>query len=265
MGTNVTSGSGKAIVIKTGDSTYFGKVANTITSGKPITSFQKGINNLSKLLIRFMLILIPITFLLNNAKHGSLTAFTFSVAIAIGITPLLLPVILSSSLSKGAVKMSKKKTIVKRLDSIQSFGSMNILCTDKTGTLTEDNIVLEKYLDIKGNEDKKILEYVFLNSYFQTGLKGNIDEAVIKRAEKEEINVIASKYKKIDEIPFDFSRRRLSVIVSDGTSKKLITKGAIEEILSVCTTVNYKDTISPITSDIKITFYLFLKILTYKE
>lgn len=251
MGTNVTSGSGKAIVIKTGDSTYFGKVANTITSGKPITSFQKGINNLSKLLIRFMLILIPITFLLNNAKHGSLTAFTFSVAIAIGITPLLLPVILSSSLSKGAVKMSKKKTIVKRLDSIQSFGSMNILCTDKTGTLTEDNIVLEKYLDIKGNEDKKILEYVFLNSYFQTGLKGNIDEAVIKRAEKEEINVIASKYKKIDEIPFDFSRRRLSVIVSDGTSKKLITKGAIEEILSVCTTVNYKDTISPITSDIK--------------
>lgn len=251
MGTNVTSGSGKAIVIKTGDSTYFGKVANTITSGKPITSFQKGINNLSKLLIRFMLILIPITFLLNNAKHGSLTAFTFSVAIAIGITPLLLPVILSSSLSKGAVKMSKKKTIVKRLDSIQSFGSMNILCTDKTGTLTEDNIVLEKYLDIKGNEDKKILEYVFLNSYFQTGLKGNIDEAVIKRAEKEEINVIASKYKKIDEIPFDFSRRRLSVIVSDGTSKKLITKGAIEEILSVCTTVNYKDTINPITSDIK--------------
>lgn len=251
MGTNVTSGSGKAIVIKTGDSTYFGKVANTITSGKPITSFQKGINNLSTLLIRFMLILIPITFLLNNAKHGSLTAFTFSVAIAIGITPLLLPVILSSSLSKGAVKMSKKKTIVKRLDSIQSFGSMNILCTDKTGTLTEDNIVLEKYLDIKGNEDKKILEYVFLNSYFQTGLKGNIDEAVIKRAEKEEINVIASKYKKIDEIPFDFSRRRLSVIVSDGTSKKLITKGAIEEILSVCTTVNYKDTISPITSDIK--------------
>ena len=251
MGTNVTSGSGKAVVIKTGDSTYFGKVANTITSGKPITSFQKGINNLSKLLIRFMLILIPITFLLNNAKHGSLTAFTFSVAIAIGITPLLLPVILSSSLSKGAVKMSKKKTIVKRLDSIQSFGSMNILCTDKTGTLTEDNIVLEKYLDIKGNEDKKILEYVFLNSYFQTGLKGNIDEAVIKRAEKEEINVIASKYKKIDEIPFDFSRRRLSVIVSDGTSKKLITKGAIEEILSVCTTVNYKDTINPITSDIK--------------
>ena len=251
MGTNVTSGSGKAIVIKTGDSTYFGKVANTITSGKPITSFQKGINNLSKLLIRFMLILIPITFLLNNAKHGSLTAFTFSVAIAIGITPLLLPVILSSSLSKGAVKMSKKKTIVKRLDGIQSFGSMNILCTDKTGTLTEDNIVLEKYLDIKGNEDKKILEYVFLNSYFQTGLKGNIDEAVIKRAEKEEINVIASKYKKIDEIPFDFSRRRLSVIVSDGTSKKLITKGAIEEILSVCTTVNYKDTINPITSDIK--------------
>ena len=182
MGTNVTSGSGKGVVFKTANHTYFSKIADTINTGKPATSFQKGIASTSKLLIRFMLVLIPITFLLNSFKHDTLIAFTFSVAIAIGITPLLLPVILSSSLAKGAIRMSKKKTIVKKLDSIQSFGAMNILCTDKTGTLTEDKIVLEKYLDIKGNEDKRILKHVYLNSYFQTGLTGNIDEAIIKRA-----------------------------------------------------------------------------------
>ena len=179
MGTNVTSGSAKGIVIKTADQTYFGKVAHTLTLGKPKTSFQKGIENISKLLIRFMLVLIPITFMINSIKNDTLTAFTFSVAIAIGITPLLLPVILSSSLAKGAIKMSKKKTIVKRLDSIQSFGAMNILCTDKTGTLTEDKIVLEKYLDVDGNEDPSVLQYAFLNSFFQIGLKGNIDEGLI--------------------------------------------------------------------------------------
>lgn len=144
-----------------------------------------------------MLILILIAFLLNSVKHGTLTAFTFAVAIAIGITPLLLPVVLSSSLAKGATRMSKKKTIVKRLDSIQSFGAMNILCTDKTGTLTEDKIVLEKYLNVKGEEDSRILKHAFLNAYFQTGLKGNIDEAVISRAKKTEINGIEKKYKKI--------------------------------------------------------------------
>ena len=184
MGTNVISGSAAGIVIKTGDDTYFGKVADTITEEKPKTAFQKGIDSVSKLLIRFMLVLIPITFIANAAKHGTITAFTFAVAIAIGITPLLLPVILSSSLAKGATRMSKKKTIVKRLDSIQSFGAMNVLCTDKTGTLTEDKIVLEKYLNIKGEEDKRVLKHVFLNSYFQTGLEGSIDEAVIARVKK---------------------------------------------------------------------------------
>ena len=173
MGTNVISGSAKGIVIKTGDSTYFGKVAHTLTAGKPKTAFQKGIESISRLLIRFMIIIIPIVFLLNVWKHDIITAFTFAVAIAITITPLLLPVILSSSLSKGAVRMSKKKTIVKKLDSIQNFGAMNILCTDKTGTLTEDKIVLEKYLNIHGEEDIRILKHAFLNSYFQTGLKGN--------------------------------------------------------------------------------------------
>ena len=250
MGTNVISGTAKGVVIKTADSTYFGKIAHTITR-KPQSAFQQGIQSISKLLIKFMLILIPIVFLLNVAKHDLILAFTFAVAIAIGITPLLLPVILSSSLSKGAVRMSKKKTIVKSLDSIQSFGAMNILCTDKTGTLTEDKIVLEKYLDINGDEDLRVLKHAFLNSYFQTGLKGNIDEAVIKRGLENDMSIYTEKYKKIDEIPFDFSRRMLSVVVSDGSKTQMITKGAVEEILNICTMVDYKGQVSPITKEIK--------------
>ena len=251
MGTNVISGSAKCAVIKTADSTYFGKVAHTITTGKPKSSFQKGIESISKLLIRFMLVLTPIVFILNAWKHELIIAFTFAVAIAICITPLLLPVILSSSLSKGAVKMSKKKTIVKKLDSIQSFGAMNILCTDKTGTLTEDKIVLEKYLDINGDEDLRILKHAFLNSYFQTGLKGNIDEAVVNRALENGMNEYITKYQLVDEVPFDFSRRRLSVAVTDGEKTQMITKGAVEEILEICTLVDYKGQVSPITNQIK--------------
>lgn len=251
MGTNVISGSARGVVIKTANDTYFGKVAKNISSGKPKTAFQKGVESISKLLVRFMLIMIPLVFILNFWKHEILTAFTFAVAIAIGITPLLLPVILSSSLAKGALRMSKKKTIVKKLDAIQSFGAMNILCTDKTGTLTEDKIVLEKYLDIHGNEDYGVLKHAFLNAYFQTGLKGSIDEAIIKRALKQDMANITDKYKKIDEIPFDFSRRRLSVVVSDGDKTQLITKGAVEEILSICTMVNENGTTFPITNEIK--------------
>ena len=251
MGTNVISGSAKGIVIKTADSTYFGKIANTITAGKDKTAFQKGIENISRLLIKFMLFMIPLVFIINVEKHEFITAFTFAVAIAICITPLLLPVILSSSLSKGAIRMSKKKTIVKKLDSIQNFGAMNILCTDKTGTLTEDKIVLERYLDINGDEDIRILKHAFLNSYFQTGLKGSIDEAVIKRATENNLMELTVKYKIVDEIPFDFSRRRLSVIVTDGEKRQLITKGAVEEILSICTMVDYKGQVSKITKEIK--------------
>ena len=251
MGTNVISGSAKGVVIKIADDTYFGKVAHTLSMGKPKTAFQKGIETISKLLIKIMLCVIPIVFLLNVWKHDSITAFTFAVAIAICITPLLLPVILSSSLSKGAVRMSKKKTIVKKLDSIQNFGAMNILCTDKTGTLTEDKIVLEKYLDIKGEQDLRILKHVFLNSYFQTGLSSNIDEAVIKKGLENGMDDLKKIFKIVDEIPFDFTRRRLSVVVSDGTKKQLITKGAVEEILSICTQVDYKGEIFPITKEIK--------------
>ena len=251
MGTNVISGSAKGVVVLTADDTYFGKVAHTLTTGKPKTSFQKGIESISKLLIKFMLILIPIVFLLNVWKHDIIVSFTFAVAIAICITPLLLPVILSSSLSKGALRMSKKKTIVKKLDSIQNFGAMNILCTDKTGTLTEDKIVLEKYLDVMGNEDFRVLKHAFLNAYFQTGLRSNIDEAVINRGLENGMQEISENYQKIDEIPFDFSRRRLSVVVNDGSKSQLITKGAVEEILSISTMIDYQGKVSPITNEIK--------------
>ena len=252
MGTSVVSGNAKGVVIKTADSTYFGKIAHTLSKGKPKTAFQKNIESISKLLIKFMLVIIPIVFILNFWKHDVITAFTFAVAIAITITPLLLPVILSSCLSKGAVRMSKKKTIVKKLDSIQNFGAMNILCTDKTGTLTEDNIVLEKYLDINGEEDIRVLKHAFLNSSFQTGLKSNIDEAVIKRGLEYNMKEVSSNYTKIDEIPFDFSRRCLSIILKDNNDKvQLITKGAVEEILNICTMVDYRGTVSPLTKEIR--------------
>lgn len=251
MGTNVTSGAGKGVVCKIANDTYFGKISSAVNTGKPKTNFQKGTENLSKLLIKFMLVMIPITFLLSANKHNVLIAFTFSVAIAIGITPLLLPVILSSSLGKGAIRMSKKKTIVKRLDSIQSFGAMNILCTDKTGTLTEDNIVLERYLDVYGKENIKVLDYVYLNAFFQTGLKGSIDEAILKRAEKENITGLKTKYTKINEIPFDFVRRCLSVIISSDDGLQIITKGAIEEILDMSTNAEHDGKIIPITNELK--------------
>ena len=249
MGTNVVSGSAKGVVIKVGDSTYFGKIANTVTSGKEKTAFQKGIESISKLLIRIMIFMIPIVFLINVEKHDIILAFTFAVAIAICITPLLLPVILSSSLSKGAVRMSKKKTIVKKLDSIQNFGAMNIFCTDKTGTLTEDKIVLEKYLNVNGEEDFNILKYAFLNAYLQTGLKSNIDEAVVAKAKTIGIENSVEKYKKIDEIPFDFSRRCLSIAVEIDNKDELITKGAVEEILNICTTFEYKGQTEKLTNE----------------
>ena len=238
MGTNVISGSAKGIVIKIGNDTFFGNIAKSFSDNqKPKSAFETGISSISNLLIKFMLILIPIVFFINAWKHESITAFTFAVAIAIGITPLLLPVILSSSLSRGAIRMSKKKVIVKKLDSIQNFGSMNILCTDKTGTLTEDRIVLEKYLDVYGNENIEILKTVFLNSYFQNGIKSNIDLAIIERGKHLNVNICAKNYTKVDEIPFDFMRRRLSVIVNNHHEIQMITKGALEEILSISSTV----------------------------
>lgn len=258
-GTNVISGYAKCVVIKIGDDTYFGNISHTLTSGKPETNFQKGIKNISRLLIRFMIFMVPITFLITTFKHSIIESFTFAVAIAITITPLLLPVILSSSLAKGARKMSKKKTIVKKLDSIQNFGSMNILCTDKTGTLTEDKIVLEKYLNFNEAEDKNVLKHAFLNAYFQTGIKSNIDEAVIERGLKENILDKLSFYEKFDEIPFDFTRRKLSVAIKISDDNILITKGAVEEMLTISNKILINNIQIPITNSHKENIFSIVK------
>lgn len=239
MGTNVISGTATAIVLTTGNQTYFGSMAKEIVAEKGKSSFEKGVDSVSQLLIRFMIVMVPIIFLINVfTKNNFIESLLFGITIAVGLTPEMLPVIMTSTLAKGAVAMSKKKTIVKRLGAIQTFGEMDILCTDKTGTLTEDKIILEKYINVKGVEDKRILKHAFLNSYFQTGLKNLIDVAIIQRIEKEEMGFLKGKYIREDEIPFDFTRRRMSVVLRDDTGKRqLITKGAVDEMLSICSFV----------------------------
>ena len=253
MGTNVVSGSALAVVFGTGNNTYFGSIAKDLTGRKAQTSFEKGVADISRLLLRLMLIMVPVIFLINGfSKKDWIGALLFALSVAVGITPELLPMIMSSTLAKGAVAMSKRKTIVKNLSSIQSFGAMDVLCTDKTGTLTEDKIILEKYLDIHGNEDLRVWRHAYLNSYFQTGLKNLIDLAIINRAEKEGYETWDDKYNKVDEIPFDFNRRRMSVVLEDGVTGKrqLITKGAVEEILGICSFAEYKGEVIPLTDDI---------------
>ena len=258
-GTNVISGYAKCVVIKIADDTYFGKIAHTLSEGKPDTNFQKGIKNISKLLIKFMIFMVPVTFIITSLKHNLVESFTFAVAIAITITPLLLPVILSSSLAKGARRMSRKKTIIKKLDSIQNFGSMNILCTDKTGTLTEDKIVLEKYLNFNEVEDKNVLKHAFLNAYFQTGIKSNIDEAVIERGLKENVLDNLNTYEKFGEIPFDFTRRRLSVAIKILDDNILITKGAVEEMVNISNKILINNVEVPITNLYKENIFSLVK------
>ena len=240
MGTNVVSGSSIAIVLTTGNNTYFGSMAKSLYSVNEKNSFEKGIDNISNLLIRFMLVMLPIILLINLFTKDSIwDSVIFAITIAVGLTPEMLPVIMTSTMAKGAVEMSKKKTIVKRLSAIQTFGEMNILCTDKTGTLTEDEIVLEKYMDVTGNENIRILKHAFLNSYFQTGLKNLIDVAIISRGEKENLNILKEKYVREDEIPFDFSRRRMSVVLKDENGKRqLITKGAVDEVMNICSFID---------------------------
>ncbi|MEG2379944.1 MAG: magnesium-translocating P-type ATPase [Bacilli bacterium] len=239
MGTNVISGSALAVILKTGNNTYFGSLAKTINNKNEKNSFEKGIENISNLLIKMMLIMVPIIFIANFiTKNNFLESLLFGITIAVGLIPEMLPVIVTSTLAKGAVKMSKKKTIVKKLSAIQTFGEMDILCTDKTGTLTEDLIVVERYLNLLGEEDLKVLKHSYLNSYFQTGLKSPIDEAIIKRGTSKGLNILKEEYTRIDEIPFDFERRRMSVVLKDKNNKtQMITKGAVEEILSICTSV----------------------------
>lgn len=244
MGTNVVSGTATAVVIGTGNQTYFGSMAKSLYSVNDKNSFEKGVDSVSKLLIKFMIIMVPIILVINLVtKDDWWDSLIFATTIAVGLTPEMLPVIMTSTLAKGAVDMSKEKTIVKRLSSIQTFGEMNILCTDKTGTLTEDEIVLEKYMDTNGNESKRVLKHAFLNSYFQTGLKNLIDIAIISRAEKENMNILKETYIREDEIPFDFSRRRMSVVLKDENGKRqLITKGAVDEIMSICSYIDINGT-----------------------
>ena len=253
MGTNVVSGSATAIVLATGNNTYFGSMAKSMYSVNEKNSFEKGINDISILLIKFMVVMVPIILFSNIVtKKDFWSSLIFAITIAVGLTPEMLPVITTSTLAKGAVEMSKKKTIVKRLSAIQTFGQMNILCTDKTGTLTEDEVVLEKYMDVLGNESLRILKHAFLNSYFQTGLKNLIDVAIISRAEKENLNILKEKYIREDEIPFDFTRRRMSVVLRDENGKRqLITKGAVDEILASCSFIDINGNAVELTDELR--------------
>ncbi|WP_125153982.1 magnesium-translocating P-type ATPase [Clostridium rectalis] len=258
MGSNVISGSATGIVISVGDHTIFGAMAKDIQQKPTVTSFQKGVNAVSWVLIRFMLIMVPIVFFINGITKGNwVDAFTFAVSVAVGLTPEMLPMIVTTCLAKGAVAMSKEKTVVKNLNSIQNFGAIDILCTDKTGTLTQDKVILEYHMDVSGNENLRVLKHAFLNSYFQTGLKNLMDIAVIDSvkstsSEKKFLYDIEHNYRKVDEIPFDFNRRRMSVVVQDQLGKtQMITKGAVEEMLSICTYVDYEGRVIELTSEIK--------------
>jgi Mg2+-importing ATPase len=236
LGTSVESGSATAVIVATGRHTYFGKVAHSLTRRQVETAFDKGLKKFTWLTIRFMLVMVPLVFLINGiTKHNWKEAFFFALAVAVGLTPEMLPMIVSVCLSKGAIAMSRKKVIVKRLNSIQNFGAMNVLCTDKTGTLTLDRVILELYVDVFKKENEEVLRDAYLISHFQTGLKNVLDRAVLKHAELHgELGI--EKYTKLDEIPFDFSRRMMSVVVQgpDGTCQ-LITKGAPEAVFAKCT------------------------------
>ena len=253
MGTNVVSGSATAVVLTTGKRTYFGALAERVTAtDRTPTAFQSGVNKVSWLLIRFMLVMTPIVFFINGFTKGDwVEAFLFGLSIAVGLTPEMLPMIVTSTLAKGAVALSRKKVIVKRLDAIQNFGAMDVLCTDKTGTLTQDKIFLERHTGILGEPNDEVLQYAYLNSFYQTGLKNLLDVAVLEHAELQREMSIASAYRKVDEIPFDFQRRRMSVVVSEREDHhELICKGAVEEIVSICTHARNNGEIVPFTPEL---------------
>ena len=252
MGCDIVSGAARAIVVATGNNTYFGKMSKTLESQNDKSVFEKNMESITSLLIRFMLVMIPVIFAANYlTKNDLLDSIIFAVTIAVGIMPEMLPVMMTSSLAKGAISMSRKKTIVKHLGSIQTFGEMDILCTDKTGTLTQDEIILEKYLDAKGNEDIRVLRHAFLNSYFQTGLKNLMDRAIISRGEKEGLEYLKKSYVREDEIPFDFTRRKMSVVLRDRKLKRqLITKGAVDEIISNCAFIEIDGKVEPMNEEL---------------
>ena len=246
MGTNVISGTAAAVVVATGSRSYLGSLAHSMSGQRVQTSFDRGVKSVSWLLIRFMAVMVPVVFLINGLdKHNWTEAFLFALSVAVGLTPEMLPLIVTANLSKGALAMSRRKVVVKRLNAIQNFGAMDVLCTDKTGTLTLDKIVLERHLDLDGEESDEALEFGYLNSRFQTGLKNLMDKAVL---EHRDLESAATRYRVIDEIPFDFQRRRMSVVVAkDDGEHLLICKGAVEEMLSICTFAKVGDVTEPMT------------------
>ena len=253
MGTNVVSGTAKAVVLNTGIQTYFGALANRVTAtDRSVTSFQLGVNKISWLLIRFMLIMAPIVLFINGFTKGDWgEAVLFALSVAVGLTPEMLPMIVTSTLAKGAVFLSRKKVIVKRLDAIQNFGAMDVLCTDKTGTLTQDKIFLSHHVDVLGKKSHTVLMLAFLNSYYQTGLKNLLDVAVLEAVDQD-MKFEKLRFKKLDEVPFDFERRRMSVIVRTPQSQiRMVTKGAVEEMVKVCTHIEIKGEIKELTAQLR--------------
>lgn len=258
MGSNVISGSASAVVVTVGDHTLFGSMASEVAHEAVETSFSKGVNAVSWVLIRFMLVMVPLVFVANGITKGDwLSAFLFGISIAVGLTPEMLPMIVTTCLAKGAVSMSKKQTIVKNLNSIQNFGAIDILCTDKTGTLTQDKVVLEYHLNVNGEDDLRVLRHAYLNSYFQTGYKNLMDVAIIQKTEEEEADDpqlvdLSEHYVKVDEIPFDFARRRLTTVVQNRDGKtQMVTKGAVEEMLSICSFAECDGKVRPMTKELK--------------
>lgn len=258
MGSNVLSGSASAVVVTVGDHTLFGSMTSEVAHEAVETSFSKGVNAVSWVLIRFMLVMVPLVFVANGITKGDwLSAFLFGISIAVGLTPEMLPMIVTTCLAKGAVSMSKKQTIVKNLNSIQNFGAIDILCTDKTGTLTQDKVVLEYHLNVNGEDDLRVLRYAYLNSYFQTGYKNLMDVAIIQKTEEEEADDpqlvdLSEHYVKVDEIPFDFARRRLTTVVQNRDGKmQMVTKGAVEEMLSICSFAECDGKVRPMTKELK--------------
>lgn len=258
MGSNVLSGSASAVVVTVGDHTLFGSMASEVAHEAVETSFSKGVNAVSWVLIRFMLVMVPLVFVANGITKGDwLSAFLFGISIAVGLTPEMLPMIVTTCLAKGAVSMSKKQTIVKNLNSIQNFGAIDILCTDKTGTLTQDKVVLEYHLNVNGEDDLRVLRHAYLNSYFQTGYKNLMDVAIIQKTEEEEeddpqLVDLSEHYVKVDEIPFDFARRRLTTVVQNRDGKtQMVTKGAVEEMLSICSFAECDGKVRPMTKELK--------------
>ena len=247
MGTNVVSGTAAAVVVSTGSRTYLGSIARTLTGQRVQTSFDRGVKSVSWLLIRFMVVMVPVVLGIQWVKHGFFEALLFALSVAVGLTPEMLPLIVTANLAKGAIAMSKRKVVVKRLNAIQNFGAMDVLCTDKTGTLTLDKIVLERHLDLNGEESEDALEYGYLNSHFQTGLKNLMDKAVLAHRDLEGT---VARYRVIDEIPFDFQRRRMSVVLANGGGEHLlICKGAVEEMLAICTSEREGDSIVLMTDE----------------